>query len=144
MPTKRLLPALMAGVAAIALYAVPAVAQNAPALTGQVTSEAEGAMEGVVVSAKKTGSTVMVSVISDAKGHYSFPANRLEPGQYAITIRAAGYDLVPTKADVAGDRSATVDLKLGKTKNLAAQLSNPSGLRACPALRIKRPTSSTA
>src|SRR6516164_3797783 len=132
MPTKRLLPVLMAGVAAIALHVVPAVAQNAPALTGQVTSEAEGAMEGVVVSAKKTGSTVMVSVISDAKGHYSFPANRLEPGQYAITIRAAGYDLGPTKADVVGDRSATVDLKLGKTKNLAAQLSNAEWIASMP------------
>jgi virginiamycin B lyase len=65
MPSKRLL-ALTAGVAAVALYAVPVAAQNAPALTGQVTSDAEGAMEGVVVSAKKTGSTVMVSVISDA------------------------------------------------------------------------------
>ena len=90
MPTKRLLPALMAGVAGIALHAVPAVAQNAPALAGQVTSEAEGAMEGVVVSAKKTGSTVMVSVISDAKGHYSFPANRLEPGEYAVVENTPG------------------------------------------------------
>jgi virginiamycin B lyase len=132
MPTKRLLRALMAGVAAIALHAVPAVAQNAPALAGQVTSDAEGAMEGVVVSAKKIGSTVMVSVISDAKGHYGFPANRLEPGPYAITIRAAGYDLGATKADVLADRSATVDLKLAKTKNLAAQLSNAEWIASMP------------
>ena len=50
-------------------------AQNqAPAaLTGQVTSEAEGAMEGVVVSAKKAGSIVTVSVVTDAQGRYSFP-----------------------------------------------------------------------
>jgi streptogramin lyase len=132
MPTTRLLPALMAGVAAIALCAAPAVAQNAPAITGQVTSDAEGAMEGVVVNAKKIGSTVMVSVISDAKGHYSFPANRLEPGQYAISIRAVGYDLGATKADVVADRSATVDLKLAKTKNLSAQLSNAEWIASMP------------
>src|ERR1700722_15001818 len=99
MPSKRLL-VLTAGVAAIALCAVPATAQNVPALTGQVTSDAEGAMEGVVVNAKKAGSTVMVSVISNAQGRYSFPADRLDPGEYAITMRAAGYDLDPTKAEV--------------------------------------------
>ena len=55
---------------------VPAV------LTGHVTSEAEGAMEGVVVSAKKAGSTVTVSVVSDAQGRYSFPADRLDAGKY--------------------------------------------------------------
>jgi virginiamycin B lyase len=131
MPSKRLL-ALTAGVAAIALYAVPVAAQNAPALTGQVTSDAEGAMEGVVVSAKKTGSTVMVSVISDAQGRYSFPADRLEPGEYAITMRAAGYDLGPTKAELAANHGATVDLKLSKTKNLAAQLSNAEWIASMP------------
>jgi hypothetical protein len=53
----------------------PVSAQNkaAAALTGQVTSEAEGAMEGVVVSARRDGSTVTVSVLSDAQGRYSFP-----------------------------------------------------------------------
>src|SRR6185437_6611061 len=41
-----------------------------PALTGTVSSDAEGPMEGVVVSAKKVGGTITVSVISDKKGHY--------------------------------------------------------------------------
>ena len=134
MPAQRLLPILMAGCAAIAFQAAPqpAHSQTAAALTGQVTSDAEGAMEGVVVSAKKAGSTVMVSVISDAQGRYSFPANRLEAGQYAITIRAAGYDLGPTKAEVAANRGATVDLKLQKTKNLAAQLSNAEWIASIP------------
>ena len=31
--------------------------------------------------------------VTDDKGHYSFPAGRLEPGQYSLRIRAAGYDL---------------------------------------------------
>jgi len=62
-------------------------------LTGQVTSDEEGPMEGVVVSAKLDGSTITVSVYSDKQGHYYLPANRLEPGHYKLKIRAVGYDL---------------------------------------------------
>ena len=50
-------------------------------------------MEGVLVSAKKAGSTVTITVVSDAQGNYSFPAAKLEPGQYSLRIRAVGYDL---------------------------------------------------
>src|ERR1700688_3690661 len=71
------------------------------ALTGQVSSAEEGNMEGVVVSAKKAGSTVTVSVTPDAQGRYTFPENRLEPGQYTLAIRAVGYDQAsPTTATV--------------------------------------------
>jgi virginiamycin B lyase len=63
-------------------HRVFAQGQVAAALTGQVTSDEEGPMEGVVVSAKLDGSTITVSVYSDKQGHYSFPANRLEPGHY--------------------------------------------------------------
>jgi hypothetical protein len=61
---------------AAALFVLPLAAQaQAPAaLTGQVSSVKEGAMEGVVVSAKKAGGTITVSVISDEKGRYAFPA----------------------------------------------------------------------
>jgi hypothetical protein len=34
-------------------------------------------MEGVVVSAKKEGSTIAISVVTDAQGRFAFPANRL-------------------------------------------------------------------
>ena len=63
---------------------LPASAQTPAALTGQVTSAEEGAMEGVLVSAKKAGSTVTITVVSDAQGRYSFPAAKLEPGQYSL------------------------------------------------------------
>ena len=49
------------------------------ALTGQVTSAEEGPMEGVLVSAKRAGSTITVTVATDAAGRYSFPAWKLEP-----------------------------------------------------------------
>jgi streptogramin lyase len=137
MRTRRLLPILTAGFAVILFQATPqpAAAQNkaAAALAGQVTSEAEGAMEGVVVSAKKDGSTVTVSVITDAQGRYSFPADRLSAGHYGLKIRAAGYDLAgPATADLTGNLSTTVDLKLLKTKNLAAQMSNAEWMASLP------------
>ena len=61
------------------------------ALTGKVSSAEEGAMEGVVVSAKK--GIVTVSVVSNDKGEFSFPAAKLGAGDYALSIRATGYDL---------------------------------------------------
>src|SRR5207342_3259000 len=72
---------------------VQAQAPAPVALTGQITSDAEATMEGVVVSAKKAGSTVTISVISDAQGRYRFPADRLDAGKYTLKIRAIGYDL---------------------------------------------------
>src|SRR6201989_574387 len=76
-------------------------AQGQAALTGTVSSEAEGNMEGVVVTAQKPGSIVRISVTTDAQGRYTFPENRLEPGEYTISIRAVGYDIdKPAKATV--------------------------------------------
>src|SRR5579864_4934310 len=60
------------------------------ALSGLVSSVEEGQMEGVLVSAKKGGSTITVTVVSDAQGRYRFPLSKLPPGQYALHIRAVG------------------------------------------------------
>ena len=56
-----------------------ALAQAAAVLAGQVSSAEEGAMEGVMVTAKKAGSTIAISVASDAEGKFSFPAAKVEP-----------------------------------------------------------------
>ncbi|PWU09352.1 MAG: hypothetical protein C5B51_06390, partial [Terriglobia bacterium] len=50
-----------------------AAGQAPPALSGRVSSQAEGAMEGVIVGAKKAGSTISVWVVSNAQGQYAFP-----------------------------------------------------------------------
>src|SRR5262249_24609513 len=52
-------------------------AQGQAALTGTVSSDAEGNMEGVVVTANKPDSIVQVSVTTDAQGRYAFPESRL-------------------------------------------------------------------
>jgi streptogramin lyase len=111
--------------------------QTPAALTGQVTSDAEGAkdspMEGVVVTAQQDGSIVSISVTTDAQGHYAFPENRLEPGHYSLAIRAVGYDLnAPAATDVVGEKTTNVDLKLNKTKNLAHQLTNAEWVMSIP------------
>ena len=106
------------------------------ALTGQVTSDVEGAMEGVVVTAHKDGSIVSVSVTTDARGRYAFPDNKLVPGEYKITIRAVGYEIsVPTTADVVAEKTVTADIKLKKTRNLASQLSNAEWMMSIPGNR---------
>jgi virginiamycin B lyase len=126
---------IITAAAAAATFALPQFAQaQAPvALGGQVSSAKEGAMEGVVVSAKKAGGTITVSVISDEKGQYNFPAERLEPGQYTLSARAAGYDLDgPKTADVAAGQAATADIKLKPTHNLPGQLTNAEWMLSMP------------
>src|SRR5216117_802299 len=91
--TRRLLFVVSAGLVFIALLAGrgPTAAQTSTALTGRVSSAEEGAMEGVVVSAKKAGSTVTVSVVSDDRGRFSFPSSlttlpvTVEPAFFALT-----------------------------------------------------------
>jgi virginiamycin B lyase len=103
------------------------------ALTGQVSSAKEGLMEGVVVGAKKEGSTITVNVMSDEKGRFHFPASKLGPGRYALKVRAAGYDLDgPKSIDVAAGKATTADIKLKPTENLAAQLSDAEWLLSIP------------
>jgi virginiamycin B lyase len=131
----KLVASLTAAAAVMFLQAASQTvwAQGEPALTGVVSSEQEGAMEGVVVSAKKPGSIIKVSVTTDAQGRYTFPENRLEPGEYAITIRAVGYDInSPTKANVIAEKSTSADIKLKKTKNLASQLTNAEWMMSVP------------
>ena len=125
--------ALSIGLAQFALSTAFADDRAPAALTGQVTSEAEGAMEGVVVTAHKDGSIVSVSVTTDARGRYAFPESKLVPGEYKITIRAVGYDIsVPTTAEVVAEKTATADIKLKKTRNLASQLSNAEWMMSIP------------
>ena len=105
---------------------------QAATLTGQVTLAEEGSMEGVVVSARKQGSTITLSVVTDQKGQYSFPADRLDAGPYAIAIRAAGYNLDgPKTVDLAAG-GTKADIRLVKTKNLADELSNAEWLISAP------------
>src|SRR4051812_153520 len=63
-------------------------ADTADALSGTVAS-AGVPMEGVVVTVRRSG--IATSVVSDAQGRYRFPRGRLARGDYAISIKAAGF-----------------------------------------------------
>src|SRR5260370_40218829 len=80
-------------IAAVGLTSVYEQTTTGSALAGQVRSSEEGAMEGVLVSAKRAGSTITITVVSDSKGRYSFPRTRLESGPYSIRVPAAGQEL---------------------------------------------------
>ncbi len=89
-------------------------------------------MEGVLVSAQKAGSPITVTVVSDAQGRFRFPGDRLSPGDYTLRIRATGYDLAGPKTVALGDKPADVAIKLTKTADLAAQLTNTEWLMSMP------------
>src|SRR5262249_34881179 len=72
-------------------------------------------------------------VVSDRSGRYRFPQSRLEPGQYALRIKATGYDLAsPATVTIAAGKPAAADLKLQKARDVAAQLSNAEWLASFP------------
>jgi virginiamycin B lyase len=120
-------------VAVLAFNPGGARAQSAVALSGQITSAEEGAMEGVVVTAKRDGSTITISVVTDAQGRYAFPAARLEPGKYGLRLRATGYQLSGSPSvQVAAGQEAKSDLKLTKLRSLSASLTNAEWLQSMP------------
>src|SRR5438105_8375445 len=119
---------LLATTASFALM----TAAHAQTLSGQVSSAEEGMMEGVLVSAKKEGSTITTTVVSNDKGQFSFPAGKHEVGKYNLTIRAAGCTLAGPKSVEVSAAGITADVKLNKVRNVAAQLSNGEWLASVP------------
>ena len=108
-------------------------AQGEVALSGSVTSEAEGAMEGVLVTVRRTDAIFTTTVVSDEKGRYSFPRTHLDAGTYAATIRAVGYDLAdPTPVTVTPLRTTTRNLTLTTTSDLSRQLTSLEWVMAMP------------
>src|SRR4029079_1311456 len=106
--------ALLLGGAFVVAAGTPSLA--AP-LTGTWASAKEGAMEGVLVTAKKDGSTMSVTVVSDEKGRYAFPEGRRTPGHYNLKVRAIGYILDGPRAVDVGAAATTADIKLNTTPN---------------------------
>ena len=108
--------------------------QAKEALNGKITSQEEGAMEGVVVSAKKAGSTITVSVVSDKQGRLQLSGEStgartlLSQGPRCRLRPRRGWDGRRFWAHLA----TTADLKLRKTRNIASQLTNAEWLLSVP------------
>jgi streptogramin lyase len=128
--TKSLLSLVLA---ITSLTFQPPAASATSKLTGIVSSDAEGPMDGVSVSAKKIPGTITVTVFSDSEGRYAFPQGRLTPGKYLLTIRAIGYDAADSHMTASvGKRKTEADIKLVKTRDLASQLSDVEWLMSVP------------
>ena len=127
MPLKHGL--IVAGVAVLGalFYAAPARldAQGGVALSGVVSSDKEGKMEGVVVSARREGANYTISVITAGGGKYSFPSSHIGPGKYTVTMRATGYELpTPATAEVGMGKAATLDIKVVETQDISKHLTS--------------------
>jgi virginiamycin B lyase len=142
--TKGLATALMtvlvglgAVTSRIVLQAQQTPATTAAALTGTVRSVKEGPMEGVLVSAKRDGSTITTTVVTNAQGVYSFPGTRLDAGPHSVTIRAVGYvlDAPASNAPVtiaAAPAQLNMTLRESNPLELALQLTDPEWFSSFP------------
>ncbi len=108
-------------------------AASGAALTGKVTGPDGAPLEGVVVTANKPSSTITISVVTQSDGSYSFPAGKLAPGNYFLTLRATGFELAGDgAAQVAPQQTVAVDLKLKQAYDLASQLTNAEWISSFP------------
>jgi len=143
MTKQRFWGGMLAGLLAVVFCAAVdsgrAQTSTSAALAGQVSSQEEGNMEGVLVTARRDGAKFTVTVVSDAQGRYSFPANRLEPGQYSVRIRAVGYELPnPGPVTVAAGRTTQLELRLRKAADIAYHLSNGEWLLSMPGTEAQK------
>jgi streptogramin lyase len=142
MTVRTWAPAVLALAAAALIGGVPLLRDagvraqaSAASLAGEVQSSQEGRMEGVLVSARREGSNMTVTVVTDARGAYSFPRERLEPGRYDISIRAVGFVLAGKAAvEITAGAPARLDLTLRPSNilELAHQLTDPEWLASYP------------
>jgi virginiamycin B lyase len=136
------LAAVPAAIAANA-YSIAARVAEPIALAGRVSSTGQAPMEGVAVIARKSRLSTLVAVMSDASGRYQFPADRLAPGRYRITVRAAGFELLSAEAEIVVSPKVTAHLdlqlhSLDDPSRLAGQLTNLEWLTSIPGTARQR------
>jgi streptogramin lyase len=91
-------------------------------LSGEVKSQKGESLEGVLVRAKREGTPVAYSVISDAQGKYRFP--KLESGKYFVqTVRADGMEPASQFLEIQQNGESHANFSLGPAKNMIEQMS---------------------
>jgi len=71
-------------------------------LTGSIVSAAGQKLEGVLVSAKKEGSTITTSVYTDLNGEYFFPA--IPDGKYQVWAQTLGFQTAKGAVDLSATK----------------------------------------
>jgi len=110
------------------------------ALTGTDASSEEGPMEGVLFDARQDGfppsrspSPPTPRAVTASRPPSSTPATT------RCASRAVGYDLDGKPgADIAAGSAATADLKLKRTRNISAQLTNAEWLESVPGTPVQK------
>src|SRR5258706_1343707 len=78
-------------------------------LSGSITSASGQKLDGVVVSAKRDGSTMTTSVYTDAQGNYYFPP--MAAGKYKVWSQALGFERSDANVDLAANKRQNLSLK---------------------------------
>jgi streptogramin lyase len=94
---------LLASVAGLVVVGFAATTASADQLlTGAIASAAGQKLEGVLVSAKKDGSTITTSVYTDLNGEYFFPA--MADGKYQVWAQTLGFQTAKGAVDLTATR----------------------------------------
>ena len=94
---------LLASVASLVVVGFAATTASADQLlTGSIASAAGQKLEGVLVSAKKEGSTITTSVYTDLNGEYFFPA--MADGKYQVWAQTLGFQTAKGAVDLSATR----------------------------------------
>src|SRR5262249_46969030 len=140
------LTALVSLLAWSASNRVSAQSPISAALTGAVIGTDEEKLEGVLVTVRRRDANFTVTVVSDEAGGDAFPRSNLVPGTYAVQVRAAGYDLDGAAVvEVKADKTASLDIRLKKAKELSTQLTALEWITSMPGtpeqkkLLVRRP-----
>src|SRR6185436_12624406 len=78
-------------------------------LSGSIASATGQKLDGIVVSAKKEGSTITTSVYTDATGNYYFPP--MAAGKYNVWAQALGFEQSKTQVDLSANKKQDIALK---------------------------------
>jgi streptogramin lyase len=94
---------LLVSVASLVVAGFAATTASADQLlTGSVASAAGQKLEGVLVSAKKEGSTITTNVYTDLNGEYFFPA--MADGKYQVWAQTLGFKTAKGAVDLSATR----------------------------------------
>src|SRR5713226_6623368 len=93
---------LLASVAGLVLVGAMSSASADQLLTGSITSASSQKLEGVLVSAKREGSTITTSVYTDQNGEYFFPA--MADGKYQVWAQTLGFQTAKGAVDLSATK----------------------------------------
>src|ERR1700674_2735659 len=110
---------LLAGIASLVVVGFAATTASADQLlTGSIASAAGQKLEGVLVSAKKEGSTITTTVYTDLNGEYFFPP--LADGKYQMWAQTLGFETAKGAVDLSATKHQ--DFKLATITDPEARI----------------------